>query len=347
MSGFPILDLVAGMIFIFFLLSIICSSGVEMVLTTSKLRAKLLEEWLSHIFEKSITIKGKSVSLGQAIVDHCSVTVLSGQGEAPTYVDAKNFASALLEKITYNDDNPKSIAKDLDDYIKAIEDSTILSTELQRVFLMYANEAKDTYIILSVKTASEVELFRHKIETWFDSSMERLGGDLKRRYSRPLTFVMAVLTAVLLNADSISIAKYLYSNPEARTKIATQAYAAAENDSIKSKVKQLNATLHDSATKKQDSVTLQQITESLTANVTSIKKSTAALNDMIPLGWSSQPFNDANGHFSGWMIFQKLAGILATILAIMMGAPFWFDILNKISNLRGAGSKPQTADTSK
>lgn len=347
MSGFPILDLVAGMIFIFFLLSIICSSGVEMVLTTSKIRAKILEEWLYNIFEKPITIKGKSVSLGQAIMDHCSVTVLSEEGKAPTYMDAKNFVSALLEKITYDDNNPKSVAKDIDDYIKAIEDSTILSTELQRVFLMYANEAKDTYIIVSVKTASEVQLFRHKIETWFDSSMERLGGDLKRRYSRPLTFVMAVLTAVLLNADSISIAKYLYSNPEARTKIATQAYAAAENDSIKSTVNQIYANLHDSATKKQDSATLQQITDSLTANVNSIKKSTAALNDMIPLGWNSHTFDDAFGKFDYWMIPQKMAGLLATILAIMMGAPFWFDILNKISNLRGSGSKPQTADTSK
>jgi hypothetical protein len=26
----------------------------------------------------------------------------------------------------------------------------------------------------------------------------------------------------------------------------------------------------------------------------------------------------------------------------MMGAPFWFDTLNKISNLRGTGNKPQT-----
>lgn len=344
MSGFPILDLVAGMIFIFFLLSIICSSGVEMVLTTSKLRAKLLEEWLLSIFAKPVTIKGKEIILGQAIMDHCSITVLSGNGKSPTYIDAKNFASALLEKITYDDNDPKSVAKDIDDYIKAIEESTILSTELQRVFLMYANEAKESYIILSTKTETEIKLFRNKIEGWFDSSMERLSGTLKRKYSRPLTFSMAVLTAILLNADSIAIAKYLYSNPEARTKIATQAYAAAENDSIKSKVNRLNAAVKDSATKNQDSVTLQQITDSLIANVATIKKSTAALNDMIPLGWNSQPFNDVNGKFNGWMILQKLAGLLATILAIMMGAPFWFDILNKISNLRGAGNKPQVTD---
>jgi len=26
-----------------------------------------------------------------------------------------------------------------------------------------------------------------------------------------------------------------------------------------------------------------------------------------------------------------------------MGAPFWFDLLNKISNLRGTGTKPQSS----
>ena len=40
------------------------------------------------------------------------------------------------------------------------------------------------------------------------------------------------------------------------------------------------------------------------------------------------------------MVIQKIIGLLASILAIMMGAPFWFDLLNKISNLRGAGKKP-------
>jgi len=46
------------------------------------------------------------------------------------------------------------------------------------------------------------------------------------------------------------------------------------------------------------------------------------------------------------MIIQKIIGLLASILAVMMGAPFWFDLLNKVSNLRGAGKKPaQSAGT--
>ncbi|MEW6404525.1 MAG: hypothetical protein AB1649_22235, partial [Chloroflexota bacterium] len=37
-----------------------------------------------------------------------------------------------------------------------------------------------------------------------------------------------------------------------------------------------------------------------------------------------------------------LAGILITALATVQGAPFWFDTLNKLINLRGAGARPPT-----
>ena len=123
MSGFPILDLVIGMIFIYFLLSVICSSVVEMFLTLAGARARLLQEWLCTIFNKNITYNGETMQLGQAIVDHCTVTALSGNGKAPSYIDAKNFASALLEKLTFDPKDPKSIATDLNTFITKIENT--------------------------------------------------------------------------------------------------------------------------------------------------------------------------------------------------------------------------------
>jgi hypothetical protein len=39
-------------------------------------------------------------------------------------------------------------------------------------------------------------------------------------------------------------------------------------------------------------------------------------------------------------IFLKLLGLLMTAVAISFGAPFWFDTLNKIINVRGEGRAP-------
>ena len=43
----------------------------------------------------------------------------------------------------------------------------------------------------------------------------------------------------------------------------------------------------------------------------------------------------------GWGWPAKLAGIAITALAGMQGAPFWFDMLQKLVNLRAAGKKPE------
>jgi hypothetical protein len=45
--------------------------------------------------------------------------------------------------------------------------------------------------------------------------------------------------------------------------------------------------------------------------------------------------------------FYTIAGWLITALAICMGAPFWFDMLNKVIRLRNAGTKPSDNNTKK
>lgn len=341
MSNFPIIDLVVGMIFIFFMLSIITSSGVEMILTVGKYRASMLEKWLRSIFNKDIILPGgKVISLGQALMDHCSITALSEQGKSPSYIDAKNFAAALLEKVTYDPAHPNSVARDIDEFIAAIEITKVLPSDLQRILLGYANEAKDSYKAASIKTIGEIELFKSKIENWFDSSMDRVSGALTTRYLRKFTFCIAVLVAGLLNADSISIGKYLYSNPEARIKMAAQAYAAVKTDSIK---KQVDKIRLQNPSANLDSATLQQITDTLTARIGDMKTLKAVLDDGIPLGWNRNVFNDNNGNFYWPLVLLKILGLTATVIAIMLGAPFWFGVLNKIANIRGVGKKPEEA----
>ncbi len=339
MSGFPIVDLVIGMIFIYFLLSIICSSAVEMILTVKQIRAKILEKWLLRIFDKNVTLPdGKTLPLGQAIMDHCSVTALAAKGTSPSYIDAKNFTSALLEKITFDPANPKSIATTFDAFITSLQNTQSLSTEFQRVLIAYAYEAKDTYQSVSAKTISELEIFRTKVENWYDSSMDRLTGVLKKNHSRPATIAVAIAASLLLNADSISLARYLYTNPDARARIVAQA-SEAMNDSLNKKYNTAIAALHSL----NDSSGDKQIIAAYKQNLDNIANTKALLAADLPLGWNGNVFNDARGAFSPWLILSKICGLAATVLAMVMGAPFWFDLLNKVANLRGAGPKPLAA----
>ena len=306
-----------------------------MIMAALKVRSEVLTKWLMTIFDKPIKTTGGIVPLGQAIMDHCSVTALSKKGKSPAYIDAKNFVSALLEKITYDPENPDSIATSLNAIIDKIEKCNGLSHELKRVVLTYANEAKNTYEALSIKTVGEIDLFREKLEKWFDSSMDRITGTLKVKYIRPFTLIVAIITTLAMNADSIAIAKYLYNNPEARSKVADMAYSREIAQNLNSQMSELANSLPDSARLTED-----QFKEAVQARMDVIKNASSSIEGSIPLGWSKAEFIPKPGSNIFFVLVAKIIGLAATVLAIMMGAPFWFDVLNKVSNLRSTGAKP-------
>lgn len=330
MSGFPILDLVVGVIFIYFLLSIICSSVVEVILTFFKIRASLLTKWLMTIFSKGDFFK--------EIMNHCGVTVLSGNKLSTSYISARNFVTVLIERITFDPAKETWVAQQLDDIVAAIEKTDLLPTQLKRQFLSYAVEAKEDYNKAEHKVISQIDLFQIKMENWYDSNMERLTGSLKHKYSRPFTFFVAAIFVIPLNADTITISRYLYSNPDARVKIAAAAYTATTDTILKQKV-----DLIKTGAGKNDTIILnniQEIQDTLAARIQDVNRQKEALEDLMPFGWSEENKRPANGQSMRAFWSLKIAGLLATMFAILMGAPFWFDILNKISNIRGTGARP-------
>ncbi len=335
MSGFPILDLVAGIIFIFFLLSVISSSVVEVIMTLSRARSKVLEEWLTSIFDQKLP--GSNISLGQSIMDHCSITASSAKGQSNSYIDAKNFVSAFLEKITYNPDDPESVATDFKTLMEQIKATPLLNDELKRVLLGYAVEVNDTYESVSEKTTGKFEMFRAKVETWFDSSMDRITGALKKKYMQPITFCVGIFITLLMNADTIAISRYLYSNKDAQAKFANLAFAASSNEGYQHTVAKIDSMKKGNP---KDSATLSDIKSEINNDVATINSAKAQLADGLPLGWK-------NDHFGTDNALNKIAGWLITIFAIFMGAPFWFDMLNKIANLRGSGPKPKSSTDKK
>ena len=45
----------------------------------------------------------------------------------------------------------------------------------------------------------------------------------------------------------------------------------------------------------------------------------------------------------GWWLWHHLLGFVLTSFAASLGAPFWFDLLNRFMNLRTTGKKPEEA----
>lgn len=70
----------------------------------------------------------------------------------------------------------------------------------------------------------------------------------------------------------------------------------------------------------------------------------AEANNVLALGWKKNPTAEAKT-FTFYDGASKALGFLLTALAICLGAPFWFDLLNKLVKLRGTGTK-ETSESS-
>jgi hypothetical protein len=332
-----LIELLLGKLFIYLFLVVLTCTLVEIALTTVHARSKILQFWLMRLFDKEMVRgDGTRSSLGQSIMDHSAITGLARRGSSPTYITSRNFTSVLLEKISFDVQNPKVMAGNIDETIFAIEHTKILSTELQRILLGYALEAKEFSRGLDYSGNATIH-FRSKVENWFDTSMDDLAGVFKIRYARPFTLFFSVLLTFILNADSIRFAKLLYTD-SIREKVATTPLGLPDSVYFNT----MNALGQMSFSTSKDSLTIQE----LKINITSMKKSIDSFNAEtkelaagVPIGWNNKHLFKP-GTLNLLSIFEKIFGLLSTAMIVFILSPFLFDMANKISNIRGAGRKP-------
>lgn len=306
-------------LFVYLLITLITCSLVEMVLVSYQVRGKVLSKWLQTVFDQQVPLPdGTRITLGRAIMGHSLLTGLSRPGSIPSYVEAKNFALALVEKITYNPNDALNYERNIDNIIITLKQTNILSVELVRTFLDFAYEAKE-----KAKGVDEVRYFRVLIETWFNNSMNSLTGTFKVKYARPITLFFATIVVVALNVDSIVIVQSLYSN--SANKVNTT--EAGFDTSLFRKIDLIRTS---SAA---DSVALSEIKQSIKTTTRTLDSIQLEVVPRAPIGWGN------TGKLTFPYIINKIIGLYATILIIILLAPTLFELGNKYSNIRGAGPK--------
>ena len=188
---------------------------------------------------------------------------------------------------------------------------------MQKIEEIQNDELKQVLKQLLNDASFELDKFKDKIQKWYDDVMDRAAGWYKRNIQILVTFV-GLVVAVIFNADTISVYQRLESNPEELKQIVTMAEAYAEkNDlgiqtdtSIQQQWEQVNSLIQDE---------LQQA------------------NAPLGLGWHPEDLKNMSP--SDWVI--KILGWIVTALAVSLGAPFWFDLLKKLVNIKAAGNEPK------
>ena len=130
MTSFPILDLVLGMIFIYFLLSVISNAIIELVMTAKRARAKVLEEWLRSVFKGNSQVAN---SMANDIMNHPAVAALSNTNESPSYIKASNFVTAFIDSINQSAKVAAQAGTTLENIKANLEANTDLSPQLKSI----------------------------------------------------------------------------------------------------------------------------------------------------------------------------------------------------------------------
>jgi hypothetical protein len=184
-------------------------------------------------------------------------------------------------------------------------------------------------------------------ETWFNESMDRLGGWYKRK-ATILAFFIGLVLAMLLNVDSVDLTMHLWKEPAVREALAANATEFSNANSIVPKVT-IEGNQVGSAVD-YFNAQFQDLNLPLGWMYESVDLAPGQACRLLPFGqnvvWgfsvSGQnkclKVSNAPIDIMGWNL--KAMGILISAFAAAQGAPFWFDILKKIVNIRGSGKNP-------
>jgi hypothetical protein len=307
MFNSTVLDVAIGLIFIYLLLAIICTAANEWLAAMTKTRAKFLKKGLIQLLDNQPT-KDDSSPNGfiKAFYKHPLVTGMMKDGKHPAYLSARTFVAVVTDILTDHSSEDVALA-DLGKAAAAIPEG-----DVKKVI---------TAVVKHASRDPETKP-QQALEAWFNDAMDRVSGWYKRR-TQLWTLIVALLITVFSNADTVGIARRLWTDPVLRSAVVEEAKVRAQKPRPTVSVEYAD----------EDDPTNPTVTRNEGNQLSGTEQQ--LLGEL--LGWHG-PVRDSLRPevFLGWLL---------TVLALSMGAPFWFDLLNKVMNVRSAGKSPTETKT--
>jgi hypothetical protein len=325
MLDFPALDVAIGLIFLYVVLALVCSTINEAISTATGLRSRFLQLGLLNLLSGSTSTTPAGIETAKRFYGHPLVQGLIRPGHGPdpaldptavtkwwrkppypSYLPSRTFVTALTDLA----ESSEGLAAVDEAEAKALSARVERAAAgLERTLASIPNRQLSEALLALYRSAGrDAAAFQHVTEQWFDDAMERVSGWYKRRVHLILAGI-ATLVVLVLNADTLAAGRVLWRDDAVRAAVVKKAERAAEG--------RLNEVQLEREVKKLD----------------------------LPLGWELS-FGEAPTQLPndvlGWL--AKILGLALTIGAVMLGAPFWFDLLSKIVRVRATGAPPPATD---
>lgn len=355
------LEIIIGMVFIYLLVSLLATILQELWASLTSLRGKMLIKAIAKLLEveneSEVTGASKEkvfANFRRKIEDSKVYRKYSdkylGLKQLPSYLSAEQVTSViqeLLEKETMvSPEVPPTQGE------RSLTFAPQTTTQPQPALLSNMKQddlKKQLHIIFQSSPAVPIPGERSlvgseetpmqedllvKAKTAFEKQYNEIMDRATDWYKRGIQWsliTIGLLIAISFDADTFKIWTNLTRYPNDRQELLQLANDFTAEDRMAAYNNQLNTNQENFTGSSEKSAELRKLVDDYI--IQEIKVVPAPLG----LGWQPIP-EKASAVF--WLI--KIAGWIVTALAISLGAPFWFDLLKKLIQVRNAGNRPQT-----
>jgi hypothetical protein len=336
MFGSAMFDVFIGVTFVYLAVALVCTAVSELLASVFQWRAKDLERAVGRLLGEAIDGEGQGGALAAKLYAHPLLQSLSSHAtRRPSYIPSRTFAVALMDLV-----RKRAAEAGAADATAGSGETTLVDIRgwlkhlpaghLQDALTTLVNEAdnalakgralgeRDIVDIQRVDTAMN-QVHEH-VETWFNNTMERASGWFKRK-TQVVTVAAGLTVAAVLNVDTVAIARALAINPGLRQTLSEAALKAAQSPASST------ASPAPTRTAEERAGTAQEGVERAAQRLAGLS---------LPIGWDAAAIPVGGAE---WL--AKVMGILLTAIAASLGAPFWFDVLNRFILIRGTGKAPE------
>jgi len=310
-----ILEVAIGLAFVFTLVSLACSAVNEWISGILGRRGRLLWQAIGTLLGSDLQGRMESSQLFQGLrhetwFDRLFRRIAPWYDRAqPSYVTTPGFVLTLLSAVS-----PDGIPQSTAALKAAIEAQTAAPPKV-----------RDALVALVEEAGEDLTKAKENLGRWFDASMNALAGRYKR-WSQQILFVLGFLAAIGSGIDAVAIGQKLWADGPMREAVVASATEFVRQQPPAQPAPAPAGTADGQGTKDPATQALVERLNGLQGEL--VENFDFALTPYRP----QEPF--------GPWLRSHLFGFLLTGLAASLGGPFWFDLLNRLVDLRVAGKKP-------
>jgi hypothetical protein len=285
--------------------------------------------------------------------------------------DLEPFLAQALAEL--NDDEYR-IYQDYHNYHKATKVIDSLPDSVRNSVEMLSRRAQSGI----AQTGNTIGVFRSEVAHWFDNSMTRASGVYKRN-AKGAALIIGFAIAAFTNADTFHMLDRVSSDESLRKVVTEQASQIRENIQANNpnpagprRPGQIAQDLE--MLKSETDQVLSDMSLPLTWNPSNLSRQLGCPYNPIANEQPTDPYallsreqwhqlyrscmNQPNINVNGpiWMqvmqminvkpfaFLRMVSGWFVSGIAIGMGAPFWFDLLGRLVNVRNTGARPKSTE---